>query len=77
MDELRIPNVAFDYNPKTEEKWDVYKRDERCEVRTDQKPNPLRKDNDDDDDDEDDDEDDDDDNVENVKINILYSVCLF
>jgi hypothetical protein len=72
MDESRIPNVAFEYNSKTEEKWDVHKREGRCEVRTGHRPNPRREDVDDDDDD-----DDNGDNVENVKIHILHSVIFF
>ena len=65
MDESRIPNVAFEYNPKKEEKWDVHKRDGCCEVRTDPRPKPWRE------------EDYDDDDVENVEIHILYSVNFF
>jgi len=70
MYESRTPNVAFEYNPKTEEKWDVHKRDGLCEFRTGQRPNPWREGGDDDDDDDDDDYD----GVENVKIHILYSL---
>ena len=67
MDESRIRNVAFEYIHKTEEKWDVHKRDGRCEVRTGQRPNPWREDYDDYDYDD----------VENVKMKILYSVIFF